>query len=76
MGMEEAAKKGEVEEFFYKKLQRCPAQPMAEWVSVFEKAVLVMKDEGLFVELKSMDLHLFEKCNFDPRATRACVGRR
>ena len=48
-------------EFFYKKLQRRPGQPMAEWVSVFEKAVLDMKAEGLNVELKSMGWHLFKK---------------
>ena len=30
MGMEEAPKKGQVQEFFYKKLQRRPGQPMAE----------------------------------------------
>ena len=49
---------------------------MAELVNIFEKAVLDLKDEGLFVELKSMDWHLFEKSNFDPRATRVCAGRR
>ena len=64
MGMEEATKKGEVEEFFYKKLQRCPAQPMAEWVSVFEKAVLVMKDEGLNVELQEHGLAPFREEQF------------
>ena len=64
MGTEEATRKGEVQEFFYKKLQRRPAQPMAKLVSVFEKAVLDMKAEGLKdVELKSMDWHLFEKSN-------------
>ena len=31
---------------------------MAEWVNVFEKAVLDMKAEGLNVELKSMNLTL------------------
>ena len=68
--MEEAAKKGEVQEFFYKKLQRRPGQPMAEWVHVFEKAVVDMKDEGLFVELKNMGWHL-SKEQFNPRATRS-----
>ena len=34
MGMEEARKKGQVQEFFYKKLQRRAGQPMAEWVSM------------------------------------------
>ena len=62
MGMEEAAKKGEVQEFFHKKLQRRPGQPVAELVNIFEKAVLFMKAEGLKnVELKSMDWHLFER---------------
>ena len=42
-GMEDATKKGPVQEFFYKKLQRRPGQPMAEWVGVFQKAVLDMK---------------------------------
>ena len=36
---------------------------MAEWVIVFEKAVLDLKAEGLNVELKSMGWHLFEKSN-------------
>ena len=67
MGMEEAARKGEVQEFFYKKLQRRPGQPMAELVNIFEKAVLDMKAEGQNVELKSMDWHLFGKAQFDPR---------
>ena len=39
MGMEDATKKGQVQEFFCKKkLQRRPRQPMAELVNVFEKA--------------------------------------
>ena len=38
MVVEDATKKGQVQEFFYKKLQRCPGQPMAEWVNVFERA--------------------------------------
>ena len=61
MGMEEGTKKGEVEECLCKKLQRPPGQPLAEWVHVFEKAVLDMKAEGLNVELKSVDLHFFWK---------------
>ena len=60
-GMEEATKKGQVEEFFYKRLQRRPGQPMAELANVCGKAVLNMKAEGLNVELKSMGWHLFEK---------------
>ena len=65
MGMEEATKEGEVQEFLYKKLQRRPAQPMAEMVSVFEKAVLVMKDEGLkSVELQEHGLAPFRKEQF------------
>ena len=59
--MEDATKKGQVQEFFCEKLQRRPRQPMAELVIVCEKAVLDMKAEGLNVELKSMDWHLFEK---------------
>ena len=62
MGIEDATKKGQAQESLCKKLQRRPGQPMAELVSVFEKAVLVMKAEGLkSVELQSMDWHLFEK---------------
>ena len=61
MGMEDAMKKGQAQECFCKKLQWRPGHPMAELVNVFEKAVLAMKDEGLFVELNSMDWHLFEK---------------
>ena len=53
--------KGQVQEFWCKKLRRRPGQPMAEWVNVFEKAVLDMKAEGLNVELKSMGWHLVEK---------------
>ena len=64
MGMEDATKKGQVQEFFCKKLQRGPRQPMAELVNVCEKAVLDMKDGALEnVELKSMDWHLFDKSN-------------
>ena len=63
MGMEDATKIGQVQQFFYKKLQRPPGQPMAEWVDVFEKAVLDMKVEGLNVELKSMVWDLFENSN-------------
>ena len=57
MGMEEATKKGQVQEFFNKKFQRRPGQPMAECVNVFEKAVLDKKAEGLNVDLKSMGWH-------------------
>ena len=63
MGMEEATKKEQVQEFFHKKLQRLPGQPMAEWVNVFGKPVLDMKAEALNVELKSMGWHLSEKSN-------------
>ena len=63
MGMEDATEKGQVQEFFHKKLQRRPGQPMAEQVNVFEKGVLDMKAEGLNVELKSLGWHLFGKSN-------------
>ena len=72
--MEEATKKGHVEEFFCKKLQWRPGQPMAELVNIFEKAVLDLKDEGLFVELQEHGLAPFRKEHFDPGATRACAG--
>ena len=52
--MEDATKKRQVQEFFEKRLQRRPGQPMAKWVNVFEKAVLGMNAEGLNVELKSV----------------------
>ena len=74
MGMEEATKKGQVQEFFYKKLQRRPGQPMAEWVNVFEKAVLDMKAEGLNVELKSVDWHLSAKSNLTPERQEHVLG--
>ena len=61
--MEEATQKGQVQQFFHKKLQRRPGQPMAKLVNVFEKAVLDMKAEGPIVELNSMDWHLLEKSN-------------
>ena len=41
--------------------QRRPGQPIAEWVNVFEIAVLDMKAERLNVELKSMGWLLFAK---------------
>ena len=76
MGMVEATKKSRVQEFFHKKLQRRPGQPMAKWVNVSETAVLDMKVEGLSVELKSMGWHFFRKEQFDPGTTRTCVGGR
>ena len=39
MGMEDATKKGQVQDFFREKPQRRSGQPLAEWVNVFEKAV-------------------------------------
>ena len=48
---------------------------MAEWVSVFENAVLVMKAEGLKnVELNSMDWHLFEKSNLTLERQERVLG--
>ena len=74
MRMEEATKKGRAQNFFYKKLQRRPGQPMAEWVNVFEKAVLDMKAEGLNVELKSMSWHLFVKSYLTPERHERVLG--
>ena len=75
MGMEEATKKGQVQEFSFLKLQR---RPMAEWVNVFEKAVLDMRAEGRNVELKSSGWHLFEKSDLSlerqERVLRAAEG--
>ena len=76
MGMEDATKKGQVQEFFYKKLQRRPGQPMAEWVNVFEKAVPDMKAEGLNVELKNMGWHLFEKSSLTLVRQERVLGSR
>ena len=74
MGMEEATKKEQVQEFFYKKFQRRPGQPMAEWVNVFEKAVLDMRAEGLDVELKSMGWHLFDKSSLTLELQERVLG--
>ena len=54
MGMDEATEKGS---------QRRSGQSMAEWVNVFERAVLDMKAEGFQVNLANMGRHLFEKGN-------------
>ena len=75
LGMEDATKKRQVHEFFYKKLQRRPGQPMAEWVTVFEKAVPDMKAEGLNVELKSVGWHLFGKSNLTLERQERVLGR-
>ena len=74
MGMEGATKKGQVQEFFYKKLQRRPVQPMPEWVNVFEKAVLDMKAEGLNVELKGMGWHTLKKSNLTLEQQERVLG--
>ena len=76
MGMEDATKKDHVQDvfFFFKKLQRRPGQSMAEWVSVFEKAVLDMKTECLNVELKSMGWHLFEKSSLTLERQERVLG--
>ena len=47
---------------------------MAEWVNVFEKAVLDMKAEGLNVELKSMGWHLVEKSNLTQERQEPVLG--
>ena len=53
MGMEDATKEGQVQEFLCKKLQRQPGQSLAErvnvleWVNVLEKAVRDIKIDGL-----------------------------
>ena len=72
--MEEAPKKGHVQEFFYKKLQRRPGQPMVEWVNVFERAVQHMTAKGLNVELKNMGWHLFEKSNLTQERQERVLG--
>ena len=47
---------------------------MAEWVHVFEKAVLDMKSEGLNVELNSMGWRLFEKSSFTLERQERVLG--
>ena len=47
---------------------------MAKWVHVFEKAVLDIKSEGIIVELKSMDWHLFEKSNLTRERQERVLG--
>ena len=47
---------------------------MAEWVQVFEKAVLDMKDEGLQVELDHLGWHLFEKSNLTTERQERLLG--
>ena len=74
VGMEDATKKGQAQEFFYKKLERRPGQPMAEWVNVFGKAVLDMIAEGLNVELKSLGWHLFERSNLTLERQERVLG--
>ena len=74
MDVEDATKKGQVQEFFCKKLQRRPGQPMAEWVNVSERAVLDMRDEGQNVELKSLDWHLFEKSSLTLERQERVLG--
>ena len=74
MGMEDATKKRQVQEFFEKRLHRRPGQPMAKWVNVFEKAVLDMKAEGLTVELKSVGWLLFEKSSMTLERQERVLG--
>ena len=74
MGLEDATKKEQVQQFFYKKLQRRRGQPMAEWVNVFEKAVLDMEAEGLNVKLKNLDWHLFENSSLTLERQERVLG--
>ena len=78
MGVEDATKKGQVQESFCKKLQRRPGQPMAECVNLFERAVPDMKAEGLNFELKNMGWHLVTKSTLtldrQERVLGAAVG--
>ena len=74
IGMEDATKKEQVQEFFCEKLQRLLGQAMAEWVNVFEKAVLDRNAEGLNAELKSMGWHLFEKSHLTLERQERVLG--
>ena len=71
MEVEDATKKEQFQEFFYKKLQSRPGQPMAGWVNVFERAVL---DRRAKCRAQEHGLAPFRKEQFDPGATS--VGRR
>ena len=73
MEVDDATKNGQFQEFFYKKLQRRPGQPMVGWVNVFERAVL---DRRAKCRAQEHGLAPFRKEQFDPGATRACVKRR
>ena len=59
---------------FTRNSRRRPGQPMAEWVNVFEKAVLDMKAEGVNVELESVGWHLFEKNNLTLERQERVLG--
>ena len=72
--MEDATKKGQVQEFLYKRFQRRQEQAMAEWVNVFEKAVLNTKAAKLNVELKNMGWHLFEKSSLTLERQERVLG--
>ena len=74
MVMEEATKKGPVQEFLHKRLQRRQVQPMAGWVNVFEKSGVRHECRGLNVELKSMGWHLFEKSNLTLELQERVLG--
>ena len=45
MGLEDATRAAEVQTFFYDKLKRRHKQTMSEWVNVFDKALLDLKEQ-------------------------------
>ena len=61
MGLESATRAGEVQDFFYKKLQRRAGQTMSEWVNVYHKAMLDMEEQKCPLAETSKGWHLFEK---------------
>ena len=71
--MEDATRKDKCRSSF-RRLRRRPRQPVAEWVNVFEKAVLDREAEGLNVELESMGWHLFEKSNLTLQRQERVLG--
>ena len=59
---------------FTRNSQRHPGQKLAEWVNVFQNAVLDIKSEGLNVDLKSVGWHLFERSNLTLERRERVLG--
>ena len=61
MGLESATRAGEVQEYFYKRLQRRTGQTMSEWVNVYDKAMLDMAESNCPIAEATKGWRLFEK---------------